>query len=299
MPPVRAIVTGPSRPRLCLGTVQFGMAYGIGGRSDAFSDDEARQILEAAHAAGIRRLDTAPAYGNIEERLGRLCDGLDFEIVSKIPALPRGFGRTEAEAFIAASLDISRWRLGDKLRGVLFHGPEDLNGDMGTALWDAAAGWCAVHAIPLGSSSYSPKETATLAERYAISIAQLPGNAFDQRLNAFPDAFDAIEITVRSIFLQGLLLMNHCAAATRLPAAAAAIERWHRWCADHGLAPLHAAIAAAKALPGVDYCTVGVDDVGQLAAIAAAWDETSPLSDSGLAIDDPAIIDPRKWKVTS
>lgn len=275
------------------------MAYGIVGRSQAMDDNEARPILEAAHAAGIRRLDTAPAYGNIEERLGHLCDGLDFEIVSKIPALPHGCGRTEAEAFIAASLDRSRLRLGDKLGGILFHGPDDLHGDMGTALWDAAARWCADHAVPLGSSAYGPNETAKLAKRYAISMAQLPGNAFDQRLNAVPDAFDAIEITVRSIFLQGLLLMDHCAGAARLPAAAAAIERWHRWCADHGLAPLHAAIAAAKALPGVDYCTVGVDDVDQLAAIAAAWDETSPLSASGLAIDDPEIIDPRKWKVAA
>lgn len=262
-------------------------------------DSEARSILEAAYAAGIRRLDTAPAYGNIEGRLGHLCDGLDFEIVSKIPALPQGCNRSEAEAFVKASLELSRSRLGDKLRGILFHAPDDLHSDTGTIFWETAARWCADHAIPLGSSAYSPGETAMLAERYALRMAQLPGNAFDQRLNGFPDAFAAIEITVRSIFLQGLLLMDRRAGAARLPAAAAVMADWHRWCADHDLAPLHAAIAAAKALPGVDYCTVGVDDVGQLAAITAAWEESSPLAASPLAIEDLQIIDPRKWEVTA
>lgn len=290
-------MTAIAQPRLCLGTVQFGLAYGIAGRAEAIGDTEARTILEAAHAGGIRRLDTAPAYGDIEARLGALCAGLDFTIVSKIPALPADCKGEDTENFVTASLERSRERLGDKLCGLLFHESRDLEGAAGARAWDAAAQWCAHAGIALGTSTYGPEQLAVLRSEVAIAMCQMPGNAFDQRLAAFAGRFDGIEITLRSIFLQGLLLMDRDTAAARLPAAAAALDRWHRWCAAQGLTPIAAAIAIAKSLPGADYCTVGVDGAAHLEQIVAAWADTAPLLAPDLGITNPAIIDPRQWSI--
>ena len=82
-------------PRLALGTVQFGLAYGLAGNAAPMSDADAREVLVAASAAGIDRLDTAAAYGDIEQRLGRLVGDLPFGVVSEFPALPAGMSAAE------------------------------------------------------------------------------------------------------------------------------------------------------------------------------------------------------------
>ena len=46
--------------KLVLGTVQFGMDYGIANRSGQVSKEESDAILRLAWERGIRRFDTAP-----------------------------------------------------------------------------------------------------------------------------------------------------------------------------------------------------------------------------------------------
>jgi aryl-alcohol dehydrogenase-like predicted oxidoreductase len=60
-----------------LGTVKFGRQHGVK-YPQAFSlptDAEILQLLASAEALGINLLDTAPAYGVSEERLGKLLHG--------------------------------------------------------------------------------------------------------------------------------------------------------------------------------------------------------------------------------
>lgn len=60
-----------------LGTVKFGRSTGVKypGTVTIPSDTEAAELLAAAERLGINLLDTAPAYGNSEERLGQLLEG--------------------------------------------------------------------------------------------------------------------------------------------------------------------------------------------------------------------------------
>lgn len=60
-----------------LGTVKLGRAVGLKHPTPASipDDDEARRLLHAARDLGVNVLDTAPAYGNSEERLGALLKG--------------------------------------------------------------------------------------------------------------------------------------------------------------------------------------------------------------------------------
>ena len=73
---------------LALGTVQFGLTYGVAGRGEPVPEREIKDILALAWRAGVRTLDTASAYGDIEERLGGLMRDRAFKVTSKIPALP-------------------------------------------------------------------------------------------------------------------------------------------------------------------------------------------------------------------
>lgn len=280
---------------LALGTVQFGLAYGAVGSGRQVEPDTARAILAQAWTDGVRWLDTAAAYGDIESRLAGLCGEHDFRIVSKIAslaALPVDTREAALRSSIARSID----RLGTRLDTLMFHSPADLAGDTGAALWQAARAATRPHGLRLGVSVYGPQELAALRERFDIDVAQLPGNALDQRLAApgAASALDGIELHLRSAFLQGLLLAPG-AGAQRIPAAAPALQAWEQRCAEAGLALPVAALGVVKALPQVSCCVVGTETLQQWQQIHAAWQQATPLRWPDLACDDPDTIDPRRW----
>ena len=117
-----------SRPRLCLGTVQFGLSYGITNSGGQVPEVEVARILRVAERSDIGWLDTAQAYGNAEDVLGRqLPEDHQLRLISKLPA-------QTAEEFVAE--DVNAWesafrcscrRLGcSSLETFLLHKPADL-----------------------------------------------------------------------------------------------------------------------------------------------------------------------------
>jgi hypothetical protein len=284
---------------LALGTVQFGMRYGIAGRGSAVPADEVAAILQRAFDLGLRTLDTAAAYGDVESRLAALMGGLPFRVVSKLPPLQRPLPAGITAAMWGANqVDRSKARLGAALDTLLFHRAEDLLAPDGEALWEGTAHACAQHHVAtLGVSAYEPATLLQLCDLFPIALAQLPGSALDQRVARLPPKTPALHL--RSPFLQGLLLMPPAQAVSRLPAATHALARWHAWCGNHRLPPLHAALGIAKGFSGVSHCVFGVDRLSQLEAIVQAWHETPVLHAPELACAEAEVIDPRRWKAAA
>ena len=56
--------------RITLGTVQFGMRYGVANRCGRPDKEEISRVLYAAAELGVSMLDTAPGYGDVEKMLG-------------------------------------------------------------------------------------------------------------------------------------------------------------------------------------------------------------------------------------
>jgi hypothetical protein len=284
--------------QLGLGTVQFGLPYGVAGRGEPVPEAEIQRILAIAHANGIRLLDTAAAYGDIEERLVPLCGGRQFRIVSKIAPIAADSDDQHAAECVKQSIRRSQERLGDALTAVLFHRARDLLDRTSAATWFAASRQLDGTQIRLGVSCYDPGELRQVRERCPVQVAQLPSNAFDQAVRGAPDAIAGVEVHVRSVFLQGLLLMSAAEAQARVPAAAERVVAWHRWCQRQGLEPVRAALGAAKSMVGVHYVIVGVDRPAQIESILAAWQSAPVLDARELACEEPDVIDPRRWKVS-
>lgn len=279
---------------LALGTVQFGIDYGItGGRR--VDDATAAKILSMAWEMDIRRLDTAPGYGDIEPRLARLCGSRDFSIVSKIPGAPADLGDEVFVPWLVETVETSRRRLGDRLRGLIFHDAAMTLGERGLVARETLARLLDGSGIEFGASHYGGTTLLELASWPEGRMAQLPGNALDQRILAQDAILKGIEVSLRSVFLQGLLLMEPSTAAKRLPATAPFVEQWHTWCRIRHIQPLEAALAIAKGFSMVDFCLVGVDSEAQLRAIGEAWDRATAITAPELASDDPSVIDPRTW----
>ncbi len=124
--------TGLSVSPLGLGTVKFGRNQGVKYPHPFAlpSDQEALALLELAWDLGINLLDTAPAYGESEERLGRLLRlcRRDWVIVTKVgEEFCNGFSSFDfSAATTRASVERSLRRLGvETLDAVLIHSSGD------------------------------------------------------------------------------------------------------------------------------------------------------------------------------
>jgi len=119
--------TGINISVLGLGTVKFGRDQEVKYPSGFTipEDDEVRNILALTRELGINFIDTAPAYGNSEERLGALLpDKHDWVIMTKVGEIfENGVSRFDfSAAHTRMSVERSLQRLGrDSLDIVLVH----------------------------------------------------------------------------------------------------------------------------------------------------------------------------------
>ena len=195
--------------KITLGTVQFGLDYGIANTDGKPSYEKARDIVATAWENGINSFDTAAAYGDSEEVLGRIFRELKIEakakVVSKVlPVKARGIPASKAEKMIAESVETSLRRLGiEQLTACLFHREEDFEYiDILRKL--ESRGLITGSGVSLDSDGYCGQVLDK-----DIKFLQMPYNILDQRFDSFWPKAEAAGITIftRSVYLQGLLLM--------------------------------------------------------------------------------------------
>jgi aryl-alcohol dehydrogenase-like predicted oxidoreductase len=195
-----------SLQKLALGTVQFGLNYGINNNSGIVSEEEIKKILDLAYANNIQLLDTAYAYGLSEEKIGKLLDGKkEFKIVSKLPECRL----EQVEKIFNNSLEKLKT---NKIYGYLFHSFQNFKEK--EEIWNIFKKLKNENKIDkIGFSLYFPQELEHLLnENIDFNILQVPYNILDQRFAGYFDELKNrnIEVHVRSIYLQGLLLKPIC-----------------------------------------------------------------------------------------
>lgn len=276
--------------RLALGTVQFGLAYGVANSAGQVTRAEVAGILATARAGQIDLLDTAEAYGEAEAVLGA-SDTTGFEVVGKLAEI------TPGEA-LQPRLNASLARLGrTQLYGLLLHRPAVLLTKDGPAVWRALE--ALQGAGKLGVSVYTPDETLHLLDRYPLSLVQLPLAPIDARwadvLIALKTA--GVEVHSRSALLQGLLAQDPRHRAPYFAPWTKLLDGWHDWVAAQALSPAHSALALVRTTPGIDRVVIGVDSTAQLRDLLAAPDTAPPLP-ADLLTDDPALLNPALWSLS-
>lgn len=284
--------------KLALGTAQFGLAYGIANAAGQVPEDEVARILAAARAAGIDTLDTAAAYGEAEQVLGRIGMG-GWRIVTKVQALPDDCN--DPRAWVRDVVAGSLANLGaESVDAVLLHRAQDLLGPGGTALW---AGLQDVKdaglATRVGISIYRPDVFYALPSDIRPDLVQAPFNVFDRELetSGWADqlADQGTAIHLRSAFLQGLVLMPAEARATRFHGDFAELDTWDTFLAATGKDALSTALGFALDQPWAERVVVGVDSAAQLAGIIEAAQRPHTPPPDALVSRDPKLIDPSQW----
>ncbi len=287
--------------RLALGTVQFGMPYGVANQAGQVRLDEAAAILERAWSVGIDTIDTAIAYGESEQRLGEI--GVrQWRIISKLPpALPEACENVAAWVQEAVLGSLERLRI-PRLYGLLLHRSQQLLSPQGDALYRALIMLKNQGLVEkIGVSIYEPSELDALWPHFKLDLVQAPFNVFDRRLASsgwLTKLYEAgVEIHTRSVFLQGLLLMP----ATGRPAA---FNRWQQlwgqwdyWLAHYELTPLQTSLNSAMSRPEIDRIIVGVDTLKQLEEIISACEMAAIEAPVEIASEDLDLIDTRRWNL--
>ena len=258
---------------LALGTVQFGLPYGVANTRGQVPLDEAARILAEARAAGCDTLDTAIGYGDSEARLGAI--GVEgWRVVTKLPPVPDG--TPDVAGWIRAQVEASLTRLRrDTLHGLLLHRPEQLASPEGPAIAAALRRMKDEGlAARIGVSAAAPADLDEWGARCDLSLVQVPFNVLDRRLveSGRLDRLAAagVEVHTRSAFLQGLLLMGPAARPRAFDAFARTLQAFDHWLRDTGMTAVQACLRYALSFPGIARVVVGVETVEQWREIAAA-----------------------------
>lgn len=284
--------------RLALGTAQFGMNYGIANQIGQVNDVNVKALLKLAYENQINVLDTAIAYGESESCLGRVKVD-NFMIVSKLPALPIDCKNIYTWVFQEVQASLDRLKVGH-LYGLLLHHAMDLLSTHGAELYKALKLAQEKGLIQkVGVSIYSPNHLEELVRRYQLDLVQAPLNIFDQRIiySGWLHRLKAqgVEVHTRSVFLQGLLLMNKQSIPLYFSAWQKLFAKWYEFLEGENISPLQACLALPAAYEEIDHVLVGVEDKTQLTDIFNAVGKVSTMDLSAFASNDENLINPYLW----
>ena len=138
-------------------------------------------------------------------------------------------------------------------------------------------------------------------------MVQIPFNVFDQKLLhdgmlEYLKGLD-VEVHARSIFLQGLLLMQPKDLDDYFLPFLPFIEKWHEVCSELGMKPLDLALHFAASQPLVDKIIVGISNLSQLKDITSSLSTERPnpgeLSFPELAHSSDSLTNPALWNFKS
>jgi aryl-alcohol dehydrogenase-like predicted oxidoreductase len=286
--------------RLGLGTVQFGLPYGISNTNGQTALDESHRILQVASENGINILDTAVSYGQSESTIGSFHSG-NFKVVTKIPFLnlesPQ-IGKQVTRHFNSSRLQLNS----DSVYGLLLHRPDQLLEPRGKEIWhelEILKNTGVVEKIGISISSFFDLDT--ILNQYAIDLVQAPFNPFDQRLISGGWLkrlkSQGVEIHSRSAFLQGLLLMEQHEIPMKFHRWASNFDHWHTSLRDLGISPLEACLQFPFSIPEIDCVLVGVNSVVHLGEILGI-SQKEFVDDywSSFECNDDLLISPSLWE---
>mgnify|MGYP005842293851 CR=1 FL=1 len=216
------IVTSAPAERMVLGTAQFGLNYGITNTTGRPNQGMVDALVRVAVTNGVQFLDTARAYNDSENRIGKaLSDGYlsRVTLVTKLSPLddcPVDASSDVVRAFVERSVYQSCRALGvGSIDVLMLHRASHL-AMRGGSIWDAVCRLQEENIVQdLGVSVQSPEEALAALDFDKISFIQIPFNIIDNRWDGVIQKVSEIRqrrslvVHARSALLQGLLSTNN------------------------------------------------------------------------------------------
>lgn len=191
--------------RLAIGTAAFGLPYGATRPLLKVDKRECFHILDASNQLGIIKLDTSPYYGCAQRIIGEF-GAKRFQIYTKIDGLD--LLKKDGEAIFLKSIGDLRI---DSVYGCFLQGIENWGRqDLEKIISRLNSYKLSTRIRKIGISCYSPEKAMSISKQLGFSLVQVPYNILDRRASTCGlfqwAAENGVEVFVRSIFMQGLLL---------------------------------------------------------------------------------------------
>lgn len=293
--------------KLCLGTVQFGIDYGIANTNGQVPQSTVNEILDYVIFEGLNCFDTAKNYGNSELVIGNYLKKSPFkdtvQIISKMKSRQLFLDYQKLNQEIKQSLDfLSK----EKLFGLLLHDSEvsqKWNQDFSNIISKLKSDGIIEF---FGVSIYTDEEFNLALNNEDIEIIQIPFSLLDQRAihKKWLQRANAKNklIFIRSIYLQGLILMNSDDLPLGLENAKPYIDEIERVCQDIQISRNELALSFVNSLAPDSVILFGCDNLNQAkeninnfkSLIKLNQDVIEYLLEQFSSIDEK-IYNPTKW----
>ncbi|MBC7427492.1 MAG: aldo/keto reductase [Bacteriovorax sp.] len=285
--------------KLILGTVQFGLEYGINNSIGKASREEIFKILNKAYELNIRDLDTSDLYGDALEVL----EDYSSEFGDKFNIMSKFILENESETIIG-HLNESLKRLSStSIEGYSFHRFNDYKklknlNEISQELKSQGL------IKKIGVSLYSNEELEIAINDPAVDTIQLPFNLFDSdpKKIALLEMAKKLkkEIHVRSIFLQGIFYMDINQLTGNLISFKPALESLHAIRNSEGLSVEDLCFGFVNSFDCIDGIVFGVDTIEQLDRnlMSAQKNVSEKIKEKILEINnyEKGLLNPSKWE---
>ena len=271
------------RDRVCIGTVQFGMRYGVANTSGQPDPSTVSSLLKYCASVDLLHFDTAEAYGESESVLGNAFHSL--ELLDRVKIITKGTFQSGKHNSLTDKIHHSLQTLKvPKLQGWLLHDEKQID------LWNHVLADEAARLISsslvghFGLSCYEPSFALRGLEETGLSLLQFPANPFDRRFLRHETlqrlAACKAGMFVRSIYLQGLCLMAPEEISPLIPHAKRAVSVLSKFCQERELQRdffcFHYVLHRTHSLQA--RLVIGVDSMAQLKRTCALAALTPPAS---------------------
>jgi aryl-alcohol dehydrogenase-like predicted oxidoreductase len=282
--------------RIVLGAAQLGLPYGILNGGETLSREEVARILDTAVDRGIDSIDTAIAYGQSESVIGETSQNR-FNIISKLPPLPVDISNVSEWVHSQVQGSLSRLKC-TSLDALLLHRPQDLTGAQGAELYAAIGSLMAEKMIHrFGVSIYSPDDLEGIIDTFEIHVVQAPLNVFDRRILGVTDQLSAlnIEVHVRSVFLQGVLIASPQDRPHRFEPWSEHFALFDEWVRSSEVSAMACCMGFALQQPGIAKLVIGTTSAESLDEIMNSIPNSVLEVPTHLQSSVEQLIDPRFW----
>ena len=283
--------------KLILGTVQFGLNYGINNNAGKPSDDEIEKILLTAYSNNVLFLDTAEAYGDSQKKIGQFHLKHPEKKFNVITKFKENLNFTNIRQHVIN--DLQELNL-EKLYAYFFHNLSDLQkhlNNIDDLLILKEKGLI----NKIGISLYTNDEIEEVLKNYKfIEIIQIPFNLFDnlnQRETFLKKIKKArIEVHTRSAFLQGLFFKK------KIPDKLSVLQSYKilidALCKNYFLSISELALNYCLSQSLIDKVLIGVDSEKQLIENINNINKLDPeiiIRLNNIDVKEKELLNPANW----
>ena len=280
--------------KIALGTAQFSNNYGVTNR-ELLSSHEIKHILKDSSEFGIKTIDTAPNYDGVEKKLGKF-DLKAFNIVTKISLTKddeiinsRNLNKNIQNSLTALNLE--------KIYAILIRNPTNLMKNK--KLLNVLIEYKKKNKISkIGYTLYNIKELSVLYSYFKPDIVQIPYSIVDKSFEnkdwLTKMYNDGIEVHVRSVFLQGLLLINEESLPREFSKYREFFKRFDVWIKKNKISKLVACLSPLLYDKRISKVIVGINSRHNLAQINNIK-KKKVIYPNWLQLKNENLLNPSKW----